>query len=420
MAQSQHFRAMREEEVGDLPQNLRLVRPWIFKDEMGRRSAAHLNQDQELPGSQEKYHPLWMSMENGGLPCGQDNVEANLDFSSTDNGMDLTKELDMNKDLTLSEPGTSLQKAEVPPVSQKPVWEGKEEEDKIVNVDASTSGGKEKGTAGTSKKKLYSEMLKNIDEKEGAYAEHRRKNVVRLRFFGEVIPTREYVAKNLLMDTMKFSPLQVFALIHISGSREYDISFQNGVYLENFWERYNNVKEDPAWKDFIAIVTANCVVLVVLLFDKKLHEPMYLLFWNMPINDLIGNCSLMPILISNLLSSTKEISYTGCIMQAFCIHTYGGVSLTILAAMAYDRYIAICNPLRILITCLSKRYAEAKKKAIQTCATHLLVFAIYEISSLFIIISHRIPQISENVRSIMQIAFLECTHSSEDELCKVS
>nr|XP_006009363.2 PREDICTED: olfactory receptor 2K2-like [Latimeria chalumnae] len=97
---------------------------------------------------------------------------------------------------------------------------------------------------------------------------------------------------------------------------------------------------------FILIVTANCVVLWVLLFDKKLHEPMYLLFWNMPINDLIGNCSLMPILISNLLSSTKEISYTGCIMQAFCIHTYGGVSSTILAAMAYDRYIAICNPLR--------------------------------------------------------------------------
>uniref|UniRef100_H2ZVG7 Olfactory receptor n=1 Tax=Latimeria chalumnae TaxID=7897 RepID=H2ZVG7_LATCH len=245
---------------------------------------------------------------------------------------------------------------------------------------------------------------------------------------------------------------------------------------------------------FILIVTANCVVLWVLLFDKKLHEPMYLLFWNMPINDLIGNCSLMPILISNLLSSTKEISYTGCIMQAFCIHTYGGVSSTILAAMAYDRYIAICNPLRyhiimtkqtirkinilvwvfpislvivlfalalrfptcryiiyqvycdnvgllkltcsdttvnnfyglaisavlnaivlssvgysyarILITCLSKRYADAKKKAIQTCATHLLVFAIYKICALFIIISHRIPQISENLRSIMAIAFL--------------
>uniref|UniRef100_H3A9P3 Olfactory receptor n=1 Tax=Latimeria chalumnae TaxID=7897 RepID=H3A9P3_LATCH len=96
---------------------------------------------------------------------------------------------------------------------------------------------------------------------------------------------------------------------------------------------------------FIPTIAANAMVLGVLVYDKKLYEPMYLLLWNLTINDLIGICSIIPRILMDLLSTTKEISYKNCFVQAFFVHTYGGVSYTILAAMAYDRYIAICNPL---------------------------------------------------------------------------
>ncbi|XP_064413072.1 putative gustatory receptor clone PTE03 [Latimeria chalumnae] len=245
---------------------------------------------------------------------------------------------------------------------------------------------------------------------------------------------------------------------------------------------------------YIFTITANAVMLGVLVFDKKLHEPMYLLLWTMPINDLIGICSIMPRILMDLLSTAKEISYNNCIAQAFFIHIYASVSLTILAAMAYDRYIAICNPLRyhtimtkritavlslvvwafsfslimtlfglvlrlplcrniinhiacdhtrilsltcanitvnniyglvgtavvnaialssviysyvkILITCLSNRHAESKSKAIYTCSTHLLVFAIFEISSLSSVIAYRLEKVSKNFRHIMAMTFV--------------
>ncbi|XP_064412105.1 cbp/p300-interacting transactivator 2 isoform X1 [Latimeria chalumnae] len=234
-----------------------------------------------------------MSMESGGLPCGQGDLEANADFSGTDNGMDMTKEMDLAKDLMLLEPNTSLQKAEELPVRQelvreasvlKPIQVG----NMMVNEGASTSGSQDKEIAGVGKRMLYSDMLKKSDEKESAYAEHRRKNVVRLRFLGEDIPSREYMAKTLLIESMNFTLLQVFALIHISGSREYDISFWNGVYQEKFWEKYNAMQHNPNWKDFIAVrISQANIKMVTILFKNESVPSLDILYW------LQQNCTVL-------------------------------------------------------------------------------------------------------------------------------
>ncbi|XP_078121999.1 olfactory receptor 52K1-like [Sander vitreus] len=99
---------------------------------------------------------------------------------------------------------------------------------------------------------------------------------------------------------------------------------------------------------YLIIILANVGIVVVVFLDKSLHQPMYLLFCNLPVNDIIGNSILLPRLLSDILqsSSVHIISYYECVIQAFTIHIYATTCHTALMIMAFDRYVAICNPLR--------------------------------------------------------------------------
>ncbi|XP_062262317.1 olfactory receptor 8G17-like [Platichthys flesus] len=99
---------------------------------------------------------------------------------------------------------------------------------------------------------------------------------------------------------------------------------------------------------YLFILVANVSILVLIFIDKNLHQPMYLLFCNLPFNDILGNSIMVPRLLSDILRPPSErfISYYECVLQAFTTHIYGTTCHTILMIMAFDRYVAICNPLR--------------------------------------------------------------------------
>ncbi|XP_033969937.1 olfactory receptor 146-like [Trematomus bernacchii] len=99
---------------------------------------------------------------------------------------------------------------------------------------------------------------------------------------------------------------------------------------------------------YIFIIVANVGIVVLVFIDKNLHQPMYLLFCNLPFNDILGNSILMPRLLMDMLRPPSErlISYYECVIQAFTSHMFGTASMTVLMIMAFDRYVAICNPLR--------------------------------------------------------------------------
>ncbi|XP_073404476.1 olfactory receptor 52D1-like [Dendrobates tinctorius] len=97
---------------------------------------------------------------------------------------------------------------------------------------------------------------------------------------------------------------------------------------------------------FLIIVVCNCVVISIVALHKSLQEPMYIFISVLCLNGLYGSFSFYPNLFVNLISKTQTISYTGCLVQGFAIHTYMGVELSILTVMAYDRYLSICHPLR--------------------------------------------------------------------------
>ncbi|XP_061073790.1 olfactory receptor 52D1-like [Conger conger] len=239
----------------------------------------------------------------------------------------------------------------------------------------------------------------------------------------------------------------------------------------------------------------NLTLLVVIAANRSLHEPMYLFLFNLSVNDLIGISGIVPRVISDLLSDDRHISFPACVIQALCIHLYGGATLLILSVMAFDRYIAICHPLRyhsimtkstvkkliafswmfdfllvgglfgltlrfpfcktvltyfycnnvsilritcatdttlnniyglfitailngiglfsvaysytwILFTCFKNKDSDSKTKALHTCATHLLVFLIYEFSGIIIIVAHRFPNSPQNLLNFLRMSFV--------------
>ncbi|XP_036453512.1 olfactory receptor 52B2-like [Colossoma macropomum] len=97
---------------------------------------------------------------------------------------------------------------------------------------------------------------------------------------------------------------------------------------------------------YCAILIFNMTVLLTIALNRKLHKPMYLLLFNLPINDMMGATAFFPQLVSSLLSQNRSITYSACFAEAFLTHLYGAGSLLILTAMAYDRYVAICCPLK--------------------------------------------------------------------------
>ncbi|XP_010864372.5 olfactory receptor 13H1-like [Esox lucius] len=115
------------------------------------------------------------------------------------------------------------------------------------------------------------------------------------------------------------------------------------------------VTQDYSYPAFIAFlliyifaIMANFGLIVLISLERNLHQPMYFLFCNLHLNDIVGATVVMPRLLLDILTTAPEryITYIDCVIQAFCSHVYATTSHTILMIMAFDRYVAICNPLR--------------------------------------------------------------------------
>nr|AEA11046.1 odorant receptor [Larimichthys crocea] len=96
---------------------------------------------------------------------------------------------------------------------------------------------------------------------------------------------------------------------------------------------------------YCVIWLVNLTIIVVIIMDKSLHEPMYIFLCNLCINGLYGTTGFYPKFLIDLLSTTHVISYAGCFLQGFVLHSSACADFSLLALMAFDRYVAICRPL---------------------------------------------------------------------------
>uniref|UniRef100_A0A3B4GCF1 Olfactory receptor 49-like n=2 Tax=Pundamilia nyererei TaxID=303518 RepID=A0A3B4GCF1_9CICH len=96
---------------------------------------------------------------------------------------------------------------------------------------------------------------------------------------------------------------------------------------------------------YCVIWLVNLTIIVTVIVDKKLHEPMYIFLCSLCFNGLYGTAAFYPKFLYDLLSTTHVISYAGCFLQGFVLHSSVAADFSLLALMAYDRYVAICRPL---------------------------------------------------------------------------
>ncbi|MBZ3887501.1 Olfactory receptor 7G1 [Sciurus carolinensis] len=116
--------------------------------------------------------------------------------------------------------------------------------------------------------------------------------------------------------------------------------------------------EDPALQPlvfsmflsmYLVTVLGNLLIILAVRSDSHLHSPMYFFLSNLSLADISMGTTTIPKMLVNIQTQDQSISYTGCLSQVCFVLSFGGLEDFLLAVMAYDRFVAICHPLRYTV-----------------------------------------------------------------------
>ncbi|XP_072696423.1 olfactory receptor 13C9 [Canis lupus baileyi] len=97
---------------------------------------------------------------------------------------------------------------------------------------------------------------------------------------------------------------------------------------------------------YVVILLGNGTLILISVLDSHLHTPMYFFLGNLSFLDICYTTTSIPSMLVSFLSERKTISFSGCAVQMFLGLAMGTTECVLLGMMAFDRYVAICNPLR--------------------------------------------------------------------------
>ncbi|XP_076971162.1 olfactory receptor 5AK2-like [Tamandua tetradactyla] len=106
---------------------------------------------------------------------------------------------------------------------------------------------------------------------------------------------------------------------------------------------------------YVITLVGNIGMILLIRIDSCLHTPMYFFLQQLAFVDLCYTSAITPKMLQNFVSTEKSISFVGCLLQLLTYGSFITIDAYILAAMAVDRYVAICNPLHYPIV-MSRRF----------------------------------------------------------------
>ncbi|XP_047686248.1 olfactory receptor 13C7-like [Prionailurus viverrinus] len=97
---------------------------------------------------------------------------------------------------------------------------------------------------------------------------------------------------------------------------------------------------------YLVILLGNGVLILVTVSVSRLHTPMYFFLGNLSFLDICYTTSSVPLILDSFLTARKTVPFSACAVQMFLSFAMGATECVLLGMMAFDRYVAICNPLR--------------------------------------------------------------------------
>ncbi|EFB29712.1 hypothetical protein PANDA_019850, partial [Ailuropoda melanoleuca] len=131
------------------------------------------------------------------------------------------------------------------------------------------------------------------------------------------------------MDRINKTFVKEFILLGLSGYPKLEIIFFSLILVM-----------------YLVILIGNSILIIASIFDSRLHTPMYFFLGNLSFLDICYTSSSVPSTLVSLISKKRNISFSGCAVQMFFGFAMGSTECLLLGMMAFDRYVAICNPLR--------------------------------------------------------------------------
>ncbi|KAM3931073.1 olfactory receptor 10T2-like [Leptodactylus fuscus] len=161
---------------------------------------------------------------------------------------------------------------------------------------------------------------------------------------------------------------------------------------------------------YLVTLAGNILIIYIIIYNPKLHKPMYFFLCLLSILDLCSSTTVLPRLLADLFSTERTISFMACLLQIYAMLTVNESECQLLVVMAIDRYVAICHPLRYPVL---MRWGNCYK----------MVSLVFVVSFIFIVVPSFFSssalcanQINHFMCEMIGVVKLACEDTSSSEL----